>query len=486
MAETVRTKSGDTTSGILKAAGFSNYGDKGLWQEFAKINNLADYNKIQANVTYKLPTRPGAAPATPAPQVKQQPAGNYDPFQNFQPTQSPQAPEQISPYLSQLQETQKQILDMSQSPIDDRTDAERMTELKELTAPEIERPEVPNFEDTFFQLREEFDIDEIENELNLLQDDVYAIENQLREELGIEEGKPVNLRVISGRQSETQRQAFLKLDYYNRSITRATNQLTTANNMISTVINLKGMDYENARTAYNDEMKNNLALYAQLRGEKESDRTHQLNLLKESADLTTTLYEMEQKEIQRAEDNARSNLQIIMNSIDEGAIKYSELDGNTKLMISKLEAQSGLPSGFVSKLKSSVPDQEIKSVTNRQTANGDTYADIIMVDRDGKISVQSQYLGKSRLPATGGSTKTDAQIQAEFIDKNVKGAIDILADVDEQGAEGKSRNIDKGLSEEETRKALDRIVALAGGDEDLGIALHNRAMKQGGYWAWNP
>lgn len=413
------------------------------------------------------------------------PKGNvYTPPQNTTQT-TPTAKEEVSPYLVQIQDQQKKLLDMADTPLDTRTDAERFAEIKNLTTPSIPKPERPKLEETFFSLRNDYGVGELENQLTLLQDDVFAIENQLREELGIEEGKPVSLRTISGRQSETRRQALQTLDYYNRSITRVNNQLTTANNLVSTIINLKGTDYENAVAEYERETKFNLDIYAQLRGEKESDREFTLKVMTTATDLTTQLYEFEQKEIQRNEDRARSNLQIITNSITDGNVSYADLDPNTKNLIAKLEAQAGLPVGFTAKIKT--PDKEIKSITSRQDASGMTYADVISVDKDGKISVESVQTGYARVPSTGGSSskKTPEEEKAAFIDKNVKTAISILAEEDTRGAGGTKRNIDKLLSQNEVAIALDRVTALAGGDEDLGYELFKRAWTQGGYKPWS-
>jgi len=490
MPQSYTVKGGDNLSKIAKQFG-------------VKYQDISGYRSGNPNLIFpgEVLNIPGGAPA-PA----QAPAA---------PAATPQTKAQVTPYLQNYQAQLRADRDapkvksqfetdlasargeLDKLKLPQKTDEQRFADIEKFTTPDMERPEIPSLKGEFFELREQYGLEGLEEQSTQLQDDIIAIENRLRERIGLEADKPVALNVISGRISEAERQEFTRLDYLNRSATRLNNQMASAQNMISTVMQLTQQDYGNARDSYNDQLQQKLNTYKLFRGEVESDRDFTMKIMSSKLDLSEKLYEIETRQIERAQDMAKANLEIMSNAIADGNIDYADLDQGTKAEISKLEAQSGLPIGFTARLRSTIPNAEVISTTKRQDASGMNYVDVITRDRKtGKISVQSQATGVSRLPAGsggGGGGGGDDENELSFTQRNqyVDKALKILTREDVLGrqragnapSDWKGKEDDFILSDEEMRRASDRVIGLVG-DKQLGIEIFDTAWQAGGFQRW--
>jgi len=250
-------------------------------------------------------------------------------------------------------------------------------------------PSLPSLAEKYLQFREENGVTQLETDLSTLKGEEKAIRQRARERAGYEEGRPVPLGVISGKQTEIQKQANEELQINIDAQRLVTDQLNTKYTMINTLVNLTQTDYQNASDAY----------------DKQFNRAIQtINLMR---DVRKDVLD----ERQAIEDSARANLQIVFNGIEGGTLKWSDLPKESRTLIGKLEVQAGLPVGITKKLKSSQPDAKIISSNTRQESNGDEYADIIMQRPDGSVFVEKVYLGKSRIPSSGGGSDEPTQTE---------------------------------------------------------------------------
>lgn len=246
--------------------------------------------------------------------------------------------------------------------------------------PDYTLPTAPNFEESFSQMRQKYGVDDLEatvNDLDIQEQDLQA---QKRISTDAELGKPVAMNVIGGRVSEQERNFNERIDFVGRQKTRAINELKTATDTIENMMNLRKMDYEVAKGRYDTEFAQNIQLFNTLKG----------------------VAEFNASEEEKAADNARSNLQIIYNSIKDGGLDAAAVDPTTKAKISKLELQAGLPQGFYDGLAAKKPDSKVLSTTTRE-AGGVKYADVIFQNPDGSISTQNIKLGAAS--SGGGGTK---------------------------------------------------------------------------------
>lgn len=244
--------------------------------------------------------------------------------------------------------------------------------------PDQAAPEPLNRVQEFQDLREQYGVGDLETQLTQLKADQESIIAEKRARTQNEEGKAVPLGVIGGRVSEIERQENERLDVINRTISNVVDQLQTSYGVIETYINLSGLDYQDAVSAYDREFNQNLQIY---------------KLVDEKMD--------------KAQANARANLQIYTNAIISGNVDYNTLSTDQKAFLSKLEVQSGLPIGFTASLKADNADGKVLSTTTRESG-GQKYVDVVMQLPDGSMKVVTQNLGASG----GGSDKTT---EAEYL-----------------------------------------------------------------------
>jgi len=243
--------------------------------------------------------------------------------------QEPTTKDQVAPYLSNVQ---NEMFNVSTSP---EVKIPTMEELKSELAPTTTKPEVLNRVGEFEKLRTTYGVADLEKSLTDLkaqQDELYAT---LRQQKATEQGKPVAMNVISGRMTEEERQYNEQADYLGRQVARVTDELNTKYNVINAYMNFMGLDYQDAVAAYDKEFSQNLQLYDLIAGARKEARS---------------AYEYDQTA-------AKANLQIYANAVMSGNANYDSLSADQKLMISKLEVQSGMPVGFISNLKISPKDK---------------------------------------------------------------------------------------------------------------------------------
>jgi hypothetical protein len=124
---------------------------------------------------------------------------------------------------------------------------------------------------------------------------------------------------------------------------------------------LEGLDYNDAVNRYESEFDRNLKIY----------------------DLISDARKEAKDDLRDDRNAARANLQIYANAAISGNIDYDSLGPEQKLMIQKLEVQSGLPVGLISSIKKDPKADIIFTSTN----NGITQ--VGFRNSDGSIKVES-------------------------------------------------------------------------------------------------
>ena len=299
--------------------------------------------------------------------------------------------------------------------------------------PTVAAPTPPNLVQTYTDLATAKGVDAIQASITDLKSQQDAIANQLQVTKTAEQGKPVAMNVIEGRVSQEQQVAQDQYDFIGRQLARKTDEYSAAMTSIKTIMDFTQQDYQNASTSYNTQFDQAISTFNLIHGVQQDQKT----------------------DVQRATDNARANLQILTNSITAGNTDYSNLPADTKLMITKLEVQSGLPVGFMSSLKMD-PKANILF-----TNSNEGVTQVGIRNPDGTVSVQSY----------GTSTKkpTYAAIDEVAI------ARDALAEVDTNG--------DKLVSLAEYQKARSSVYSQISDPTKAANAL-NTATSEYGKWKW--
>lgn len=242
--------------------------------------------------------------------------------------------------------------------------------LKATITPTTEKPNTPNFVDLYNTNRTKYGVTDLESSLNDAKARRQALLDANDARKRNEEGKPVAMNVIQGRQSEEDRQAQIELNNINREIEDTSNELTQKYNVINSIMDFSKLDYTNATDRYDKDFTQSLNLFNTVKGIADSEKSAN----------------------ERAQDNARANLQIIYNGMSAGGVNFETLTPDQKTNITKLETEAGLPIGFYTSIQNKNPKGDILSTTTRDTG-GKKYADVIIKNADGSLSTKSIYLG---------------------------------------------------------------------------------------------
>ncbi len=235
-----------------------------------------------------------------------------------------------------------------------RTIEDIISEISGAIKPDEEKPEA-DFEQTLKDYRTQYGLEDMETQLDQLRMQEQDLIGIKETRVAAERGKTVATNVIEGRISETERQENERIAVVQRSITNLTNQLNTKYGIIDTLMNVKKMDYDAAVGDYDKEMADNISIYNAARGILEEEKT----------------------EIERAEDNARSNAQIVLNAYTSAGTTYDNLSDTEKTNLTKLGVQSGLGSDFFANvLKTSAGKDILTTIVSAD----DTKATIIYKD----------------------------------------------------------------------------------------------------------
>lgn len=252
-------------------------------------------------------------------------------------------------------------------------------------APATAAPAAPDLTQTLATLRTQYGVDSLESTLNGLNASAAQIQATLTAQQVDENGKPVALNVISGRQTQEQQDAALKLAPIQAQIKLVSDQLTTKYNTINSIMQYTQQDYANAKGAYDTQYSQNIQMF---------------NVVKGIADTQMTQDEA-------AKDDARANAQIIVNTITSSGSTIASAPAAVQAQLSKLETQAGLPAGFFASLQTnaSASKATILSTTTRDS-NGSKYADVIYKNADGSLTTQTTYLGAVD-KSSGNGTQAD-------------------------------------------------------------------------------
>jgi len=293
-----------------------------------------------------------------------------------------------------LDDYQKTLMESLQTQLDN---VPSTAEIVASITPKTAAPTPINRVQLLEEQKTKYGVTDLETQLNDLKAQEATINADLRTVTGAETDKPVALNVMSGRMTEEQRQAQVKLDYLNVQKSVLNDRLTTAYNAINTYINYAGLDYNDAKAAYDTEFSQNL----QIQNLLSSNRTELFSATKAVLDEATTIK-------QNAIDNARANLTTIANAITSGNVNMADLSDDEKLQIQKLEIQSGLPVGIIAAMKEKVdPKANIVFTTSN---NGVTQ--VGFRNSDGTISVQSYGKDTSKPSSTETKAAAINQIKA--------------------------------------------------------------------------
>lgn len=233
-----------------------------------------------------------------------------------------------------------------------------------------ERPETDSFSDSYTKLRSQYGLKGLEGQLNDLTLTERELQADKRGTINREMGKPVALNVIQGRVGEAERNSNERLDFIGREKAYVSSQIQSAYSAIDTIMKYQKMDYDLANDAYNEQFSQNLQMFNATQGY-----------------------------LDRQQDNARANGQIILNTLIENGAKYDTLDPKTQNSLTQLGVQSGLGAAFFKDALNSSPKPILTTIKD-----------------DGSVTIVYKD-GTTRTIGIGGGTGSGSSSSATTYDK---------------------------------------------------------------------
>lgn len=373
---TVTVKKGDSVSQILKNLGVSTYGSKASWDAVAQANKLNSKYTIYPGQKLVIPdsllgktsTTPTPAPVAPTPTT---------------PQNTPANSAELAEFLNKQQAELEALENFD--PFGGENPAEKIEGFAQDTlGMEGEAPVAPKYEETFEKLRVDMGLDNVESSINEYKNMIREQENLLMQQRNTERGKTQRLGVIEGRIDQATRDRQEQISWLSSNVSYLTDVANSAYTYINMVMQLKQMDYNTAKEAYDSEFNKRMAIYDSLVEQARDERNFKMALRQEQ------------------QKTASAQLSMYADMITSGQMRWSDMSETEQLAIHKLEVQAGLPVGFTSRIK--IPaGSTIKSITNRTDPYGNVIADIIYVDPyTGAVTVKHETLGKTKVASSGG------------------------------------------------------------------------------------
>lgn len=277
---------------------------------------------------------------------------------------TPPAPQtDLSGYINGTQAQDQQSRAGLEEP-DTRSSTDKSIDTLVQSLAGLKPPKAYSAEKTFEDLRDEYGIERLEEDLTTLQDEERELSAYKRQRVNAQLDKPVTLGVIEGRVGEVERQENERIDSVQREIAYKSSQLETKYNVINTVMSLRQTDYQNAYQEYTT---------------KFSQAVSMINVLEARAG-------REEAREDRQRQNARADLQILWTAAQERGLTFDALPDTQKMLMAKLDAEAQLPVGFSQFITQNLPkNQEILSSV--QSADGSSVS-LIMRDKAGNITTQ--------------------------------------------------------------------------------------------------
>lgn len=253
-------------------------------------------------------------------------------------------------------------------------DTELSSVIESLSGLKGQSPGSFNRAQTYEDLRSKHGVTNLEAQLADLETQYNDELAMKRDRVNTERNRLQSKGALAGAISEVERQESERLDSLNRQRNTIATQLQAKNSVIENSVKLMGEDYAAASSKFDADFSKNLQIVNLARGIR-----------------SETMSERE-----KLQDNARATLQTVYNAVLGGGLDPNTLPDSQKIMMGKLEIQSGLPAGFIQNLYSKNPKSDVVMTNKIVETDGNEYASVIMRDMTtGAFNTQKILIGKS-------------------------------------------------------------------------------------------
>lgn len=226
----------------------------------------------------------------------------------------------------------------------------------------------------FARQREALGVGELENDLADIDARIARLDADFQSTIQEEEQRPVSTRLIGRKQSKAQLEYNRLKGELDAERSSVASRLDTKLGLVSTMVNLTGQDYQNATQKYNNDFNRIISITNLIRGIKQDEKS----------------------DTEKEADNARANVQIMYNLIKEGNVSYDALTQADRANIVKMEAQAGLPNGFVKYVSETIEDPAVSFLSAFTDTSGRRIQPIVTTKPDGSYSIENISLGQAK------------------------------------------------------------------------------------------
>jgi LysM repeat protein len=295
-------------------------------------------------------------------------------------------------------------------------------------------PTVPNFTSIYSALRSSEGLDGLSSQISSIKTQIADITASMTKGVYNAEGALAPMELIGTRQTAIQRQANEQLTSLTSALTTLTDSYNSKLDTVKTLMDLQNTDYTNAVNSYNSQYSQAIQVQQ----------------------LLATQEEKAAAEENAVRDDARANLEIIINSSKDSGKTFSTLDPALQTQLKQLEIKAGLPSGFTAYFMNTKPGAEL--VTSGVGYDSSDKQFVYMMYKDpvtGEIKTSNVYTGgvKDGGSVNASTVKFTAEDRKKLANTGMNnGQIDILQSYLNQN--GKNAEVDAVLGQYSGAKAV--------------------------------
>lgn len=251
-----------------------------------------------------------------------------------------------------------------------------------------EIPKAPTLVSDYENLRSERGIGQLETAIQDVDRQIAELDLATREEkLNLSEGLATT-GIISARQSAAYERAQIAKDSLNLKKAILVDEMNTKNSVINTIMNLKKEEYGNAVAEYNNKFNQAIQINSALSSYKSN----------------------EEASANRLRDDARANINMVVNSVKGSGQGYDSLDEGVKASLNKMALQSGID---VSLIKSVINNSSVSEIISTQSGydeSGNEVISFIVRDKNGNPEILKQVKPGTVAPKTVPGTESGGTI----------------------------------------------------------------------------
>lgn len=241
-----------------------------------------------------------------------------------------------------------------------------------------EAPKPPNSLETYNALRDKFNMGALTQQMSDLTKKKNDLITQLKTARNqTEHTRGITADVVSGRESEQQRQAQIQMEAIDMEISTVTTQIDSANSTIKMMMDFQQKDYENTRQSYEDQFNHAMALEDLGMKQKQLEMEQEKLVSEEKRAAMTQSIELARLGLEK-QAKAGAQWKVLADTVMSGGIDPSALSPTQKQFMDQMDVNYGYPKGTLRSLHFATKN-DTAQILSKDAVTGD----VVMRFKDG-------------------------------------------------------------------------------------------------------